>query len=232
MKEFTQIERQRTITATAKPIQPTTKGPIMNIFLLSDSTDYDEHIVLQAHYHCDRHVVKMIAESTQMLVTALHRYDWGDVVESLINDHGLIGTFPCKRLSNSQSQHPCAVWARNRFNNTYYLARLALELCHEHQARYPLSPRHAYFDWLESLVDAMEARAETPEIKYVLPEVFPVAISDRPELRSTATHHQDAVTHYRSYYYRTKRHFATWKRRRVPAWFLREEELFQQKQGL
>lgn len=200
----------------------------MNIFLLSDSTDYDEHIVLQAHYHCDRHVVKMIAESTQMLVTAIPAH--GDLAWELTN-YGLFMD-PCKRLATGHANHPCVRWAKDLVRNTYYLARLALELCHEHQARYPLSPRHAYFDWLESLVDAMDARAEAHEIKYVLPEFFPVAISDRPELRSTATPHQDAVTHYRSYYFRTKRHFATWKRRGVPAWFLREEELFQQKQGL
>ena len=203
----------------------------MNIFLLSDSTDYEEHIALQAQYHCDRHVVKMTAESTQMLVTAIEHPDWYDLRWKLMSDYGLLHP-PCKSLANSHRQHPCGVWTRAQLHTVYYLARLAVELCHEHQLRYPLSPRHAYFDWLESLIDALESFAEAKNVTFQLPTHFPVAISDRPELRSSATLHQEAVTYYRSYYFRTKRHFATWKRRGVPMWFLREQEEWQAKQQI
>ena len=200
----------------------------MNIFLLSDSTDYEEHIALQAQYHCDRHVVKMIAESTQMLVTALYIQPY--LMSELQGNFGLLHV-PCSPLSSGHARHPCVLWTSSSGRTIYYLARLAVELCHEHQLRYPLSPRHAYFDWLESLVDALEAQANNISPAFQLPEKFPVAVSDRPELRSTATPHQEAVTHYRSYYFRTKRHFATWKKRGVPMWFLREQEEWQAKQG-
>jgi len=203
----------------------------MNIFLLSDSTDYEHHLVLQAEYHCDRHVVKMIAESTQLLVTALESPEWHSVSLELMTEYGMLCP-PCKSLSVSQRNHPCAIWARAQLHTIYYLARLAVELCHEHQLRYPLSARHAYFGWLESLVDALESYAESGGKVFKLPEKFPVAISDRPELRSFATPHQEAVTYYRSYYFRTKRHFATWKNRGVPMWFLREQEDWQAKQHI
>lgn len=201
----------------------------MNIFLLSDSTDYDEHIALQAQYHCDRHVVKMIAESTQMLVTALNEELYWQ--QDLQQNFSLLPA-PCKPLGGGHAKHPCVQWTEQLPKHKYYLARLAVELCNEHQLRYPLSPRHAYFDWLESLVEAFERWAEVNDTTYRLPTQFPVAISDRPELRSTATPHQEAVTHYRSYYFRTKRHFATWKKRGVPMWFLREQEEWQAKQQI
>jgi hypothetical protein len=44
----------------------------MNIFLLSYERNAHKHFAEQAAFHCDKHVIKMIAESTQMLVTALH----------------------------------------------------------------------------------------------------------------------------------------------------------------
>lgn len=39
----------------------------MNIFYL------DEDVTLCAQYHCDKHVIKMILESAQILCTVLHQ---------------------------------------------------------------------------------------------------------------------------------------------------------------
>ncbi len=192
----------------------------MNIFILSDSTNYQEHISLQAQYHCDRHVVKMIAESTQMIVTALqpaHRF-------YAINGLDL-GNLPCKPLSAGHANHPCALWTRESFSHFQYLVDLATELCYEHQARYPLSPRHQYMAWLESVAAQLDEMFAFS--KREVPSHFAVAIADMPTLRSTGTPHQEAVGLYRSYYWRQKRFFATWKRRGIPTWFLREQELAQ-----
>lgn len=195
----------------------------MNIFILSDSTNYQEHISHQAQYHCDRHVVKMIAESTQLLVTALDRGILGGLIPAAeVNE--IVRQQPCRPLSAGHANHPCAVWTRDSAVNFQYLTDLALELCYEHQARYPLSPRHQYMAWLEHLALTLNLAFSGDRR---VPTHFAVAVADMPFLRSTGTPHQEAVTHYRAYYYRQKRFFATWKRRPIPTWFLREQELAQ-----
>ena len=197
----------------------------MNIFILSDSTNYQEHISLQAQYHCDRHVVKMIAESTQLLVTALQPNSLLAVIPKAVGMSEVIDNLPCKPLAAGHANHPCAIWTRESAQHFQYLTDLALELCYEHQARYPLSPRHQYMAWLEHLALTLNLAFSMADRK--VPTHFAVAVADMPLLRSTGTPHQEAVSHYRSYYYRQKRFFATWKRRPIPTWFLREQELAQ-----
>lgn len=72
----------------------------MNIFVL------DRDPFKAAEYHCDKHVVKMILETAQILSTVLHAYG----VEGLYKP-----THP---------NHPCVKWAGEtgaNFNWTYYL---------------------------------------------------------------------------------------------------------------
>ena len=66
----------------------------MNIFYL------DKDPVRAAEYHCDKHVVKMILESSQMLCTA-HRLLSG---EDYCNDKGL--------YKLAYKNHPSTKWAR------------------------------------------------------------------------------------------------------------------------
>lgn len=84
----------------------------MNIFYL------DEDLNLNAQYHVDRHVVKMITEQNQLL-SSVH---W---------------------LNNSQApyklthkNHPCAIWARDSLDNYIWLCRMTLSLCKEYTYRY------------------------------------------------------------------------------------------------
>ena len=73
----------------------------MNIFVL------DLNIKKCARYHCDRHVVKMILESAQMLSSALRLNGW---------DHGYKVTHP---------NHPCTIWTRASLSNWKWLRKLA-----------------------------------------------------------------------------------------------------------
>lgn len=217
----------------------------MNIFILSEEREPLVHYQQQAHYHIDKHVVKMIAESVQMLVTSLslppaaqprhadnekhiRHADNEELFNRLAAAPQLANSLPCKPLSAGMTKHPCTIWSAQRIEHTNYLACLALQLCHEHQYRYPLSAQHAYMPWLEALVTELTRLGFGPT--YALPEKFAVAVKD-VDKRSTATSHLAALDIYRSYYVRDKRDFATWKKRMKPVWFILREELMDAKAG-
>ena len=87
----------------------------MNIFFLS--LDPAE----AARLHCDKHVVKMILESCQLLYCA----------------HWMCGTImPSNAYKKTHPNHPCAKWVRESQANYRWLCRLGLELCGEYTFRY------------------------------------------------------------------------------------------------
>ncbi len=86
----------------------------MNIFYL------DHDIELNVQYHCDKHVVKMILESAQLLSSVHHMTGSGN--ESMY------------RLTHKN--HPDAVWARSSIENYAYLISLAILLGEEYTFRY------------------------------------------------------------------------------------------------
>jgi hypothetical protein len=86
---------------------------IMNIFFL------DENPSLSAQYHCDKHVVKMILETSQLLCSVHHVC--GEVE-------------PPYKLAHKN--HPCSVWTRSSLTNYIYLCELGLELSKEYTYRY------------------------------------------------------------------------------------------------
>ena len=90
----------------------------MNIFFL------DENLTLCAQYHCDRHVVKMILESTQILCTVLHT-------------HGVDAVYRPTHL-----KHPCVLWAGKSLDNWLWLKELVVELNQEYQYRFKHSESH------------------------------------------------------------------------------------------
>jgi len=84
----------------------------MNIFFL----DFDTKKC--AEYHCDKHVVKMILETAQLLCGV----------------HWVTGFEAPYKLSHKN--HPCAIWTRTSLSNYLYLCDLGLELCKEYTYRY------------------------------------------------------------------------------------------------
>ena len=96
----------------------------MNIFLL----DYDVKKCAQSHV--DKHVVKMILETAQLLCGAHHVIGTTDVPYKL-----------------SHKNHPCSIWVRDSLTNYLYLCELGLELCYEYTYRY--GKRHKSQDVIE-----------------------------------------------------------------------------------
>jgi hypothetical protein len=82
----------------------------MNIFVL------DEHPVVAAQMQCNKHVVKMIVESAQLLCTAFPN-----------------GTMP---YMHTHFNHPCAAWVRKSRDNFSWLQLHAEALCIDYTKRY------------------------------------------------------------------------------------------------
>jgi hypothetical protein len=87
----------------------------MNIFVLNENPK------LAAQDQCDKHVVKMILESAQLLCSAHH-------------------IFPNSDLSHlyklTHKNHPCSIWTRQSKQNYEWLCSHALALCEEYTFRY------------------------------------------------------------------------------------------------
>lgn len=84
----------------------------MNIFIL------DKNPILVARYHCDKHVVKMVLETAQILSTVLSKYD--------------IGT----EYKPTHPNHPCNIWAAENSYNLLFTAKIGIALANEYTFRY------------------------------------------------------------------------------------------------
>lgn len=168
----------------------------MNIFIL----DWD--VKRCAQYHVDKHVVKMILETAQLLCGVHHMTDQVPT------------KYPTSTLQVpyklSHKNHPCAVWARQSLSNYLYLCELGLELCYEYTYRY--GKRHKSQDVIEWCL------INKPQIKDIGFTEPAKAMPDEYKVKSV-------VESYRNYYCGAKSGFASWKGREVPMWFDKKIEL-------
>jgi hypothetical protein len=103
----------------------------MNIFFLHLSPKK------AAEYHCDKHVVKMIIETAQLLYTAHWLLDPDELPENA--------------YKKAHVNHPCAIWARKTVCNYMWLASLGWWLCKEYSYRYGEDKVHktqSHIEWL------------------------------------------------------------------------------------
>lgn len=84
----------------------------MNIFVL------DTDPVIAAQQMVDKHVVKMIVETAQILASVNH-------------DHGNVVTY-----KQTHKNHPCTVWAGKSKSNYDWLQKHGVALCNEYTHRY------------------------------------------------------------------------------------------------
>lgn len=107
----------------------------MNIFILSECPKE------AARLQINKHVVKMILETAQLLCTTVH----------LVSE---IET-PYKP---THKNHPCSIWARESKENFLWLVEHGLELCDEYTRRYgKVHKSKAVIEWcFENLPSNME----------------------------------------------------------------------------
>lgn len=160
----------------------------MNIFLLNKDP------VIAAQQHCDKHVVKMVLETAQMLCT-VHR-----ILDVYVPDN-----FYRKTHEN----HPCTVWVRKTDSNYNWAYQLFIALCNEYTFRYDkvhLSDQK-FREELQYPPENIVSGPLTP---------FPKAMKAYPDIAKIP----DPVKAYQEFYIADKAHFAVWEKGRpAPAWW-------------
>jgi hypothetical protein len=162
----------------------------MNIFAVDDDPQ------IAARSLCDKHVVKMLLESSQMLCTA----------------HHLLGSerHPGYWLKAAHWNHPCSAWARKTGGNYIWLAEHGMELCAEYSFRYGRihkCEREGLIRWLLATLPAgIDHGERTPFVQAMLEEY----------------RREDSIEAYRAYYLGAKRRMLVWTRREPPAWVPQE----------
>jgi hypothetical protein len=159
----------------------------MNIFFL------DFNPQKAAEYHCDKHVVKMILETAQLLYSA----HWELAPTGL----------PEGAYRKTHVNHPCAIWVRESLSNYRWLADLGYWLCREYRFRYgnKTHKTEAHILWLRANHPAGIVDIGATPPRQAMPDEYK---------------HPDPVTAYRIYYVENKlmlRGIVKYTRRKYPS---------------
>jgi len=165
----------------------------MNIFYL------DKDPRLAAEFHNDKHVVKMILESAQLLSTAHRVLDGTDGVLPDERDNVL--------YKATHKNHPSALWVRRELDHYRWVHDLLYYLIGEYRFRYGKS--HACERLQPYLLDAPKN----------IPMDGAFIMEDPPQCMPDDCKREDTVEAYRTYYAAHKYHIANWKKRGQPEWW-------------
>ena len=160
----------------------------MNIFIL------DENPVIAAQAQCDKHVVKMVLESAQMLSTTHH------LLDDVPNDSVF--------YKPVHKNHPCTIWTRESSGNYLWHFLHFTALCHEYQHRY--GKIHKTDQRLRSTLSKLPAN-----ITHGPRTPFALALGDNADCLCDS-----AIETYRAYYQTKQQQFnMRWTKRAIPSWF-------------
>jgi hypothetical protein len=181
----------------------------MNIFILSNDP------VEAAQLQCDKHIVKMIVESAQMLSTA-HRMLDGTVKKGPSKSGKSISkywTLPDERenvlYKAVHMSHPCTVWTMKSNNNYNWHYIHFTALCEEYTYRY--GKIHSTDTLLRNV---LESPPNNIPVGYFTPQ--PLAMQSNPECMFP----NDIVKSYRMFYQTKQERFKmAWTNRNIPGWF-------------
>lgn len=147
----------------------------MNIFFL------DRDPKEAAKFHCDRHVVKMILETAQILSAVHDRY----------------GTHKEGMYKPTHKNHPSTLWAGDSEANYYWLLLLGYALCGEYTRRYGKVHKTEAI-----LLDKLYAPPKNiPKKPFV----------DPPQCMPDECKAEDTIEAYQNYYRMKKAYMAKWK---------------------
>ena len=155
----------------------------MNIFYL------DNNPIQCAQEHCDKHVVKMVVETAQLLSTA----------DRVLDN----STTPIYKIAHKN--HPSAIWCRTTTENYKWLYKLLIALLDEYEFRYEKS--HKCWSLIPYLT--------RPPTNLIIGDFNPPppAMPDEYKVKN------DVIQSYRNYYKGAKYSFASWRKRPIPQWF-------------
>lgn len=166
----------------------------MNIFVL------DEDPVLANQYACDKHCVKMVLESCQILSTAAQ-----------------LNKLPADNLYKAtHAKHPSVLWAATSWANFEWLLNFTIQQFNEYTYRY--GKQHKSYKIIQHILDNLDYFKS--HFNNDLPlSVPPRAMPDQYKVFSTNKSWADVVQSYRNYYVGDKSKFAKWKARPIPDWY-------------
>lgn len=171
---------------------------------------------LAAQSLVDKHVVKMILESAQLLSTAHRVLDGIQEIESKYVE----GSLPPRyrkvkvwKLNDARENvlykathinHPSAIWCRQSIGNYDWLVEHFFALCEEYTYRY--EKKHKCYD--------MGYMLQSPphNLKEYEPTPFVCAMPDQYKIS------YDPVENYREYYRVAKKDLHKWTKREEPGW--------------
>ena len=148
----------------------------MNIFHLHKNPE------ICASYHCDKHVVKMILETGQMLSTAYQRHCGID--EQLYKP-----TYP---------HHPMTIWVGDSLGNYMWSIDLLGHLLNQYRHRYH-NKIHKTGRILNNIICLNEKIKDKFDVKIFTPP---------PQCMPDEYKHEDYITAYKQYYVGEKKRFA------------------------
>jgi len=177
----------------------------LNIFYL------DEDPKQCAEWMVDKHVVKMILETAQLLSTAHRVMDGVESIDTSSGRKKKVYTLNDSRdytlYSATHINHPSAVWARQSVSNYNWLVDHLFALSGEYTYRY--GKTHLTMQKLGYVI-------QSPP--YNLKEY------DMTPMPSCMDHQfivsDDPITNYRNYYKVGKARMHSWKKREAPSWIL------------
>jgi hypothetical protein len=185
----------------------------MNIFYLH--TDTKEC----AKQHLDKHVVKMILESAQLLSTAHRLLDGIEtpIEVRLYDDDGVTYKSRKKTIwllgdsrepilySATHRNHPSAIWARQSVENYNWLVDHFFALMAEYTHRY--SKQHKCFGELSYMLQSPPKNLQEYDMTQM-----PSCMAEEYIVSA------DPITIYRNYYKQGKSHLHKWTNRDKPEW--------------
>jgi hypothetical protein len=156
----------------------------------------------------DRHVVKMILESAQLLSTAHRVLDGKEWVDSSsgrrIKRFALNDEREYVMYKSTHINHPSAIWVRQSVENYLWLVEHFEALLNEYTYRY--NKKHKCYDMLYML--------QSPPLQLKVWDATPM-ICAMPDEYQTST---DPVENYRNYYRVGKSSMHKWSGRGSPDW--------------
>lgn len=184
----------------------------MNIFVLSfDPKD-------AAEQHCDKHVIKMILETTQLLYmcwSVCGQDNWRQYLEDQLQQNQTLKAmeqnnqkvnFKTYKCGKGHTNHPCSKWVRESKDNYVWLTKLGLALCDEKMHRWPNNKPHSCLGHLEILSQNIP-----DNIPHVPQTPFALAMPNEYKIES-------CIESYRAYYNNDKRSMFKWTNRPAPEW--------------
>lgn len=180
----------------------------MNIFYLSKDP------VQAAQYMVDKHCVKMILESAQLLSTAHRVLDGQETVGIRINTETgkarkvkawvLPDERDSKVYSATHINHPSAIWCRQSVENYNWLVDHFHALMDEYTFRYGKTHKSKEMAWWVSSPPKNLQEYDATPVLCAMDEKYIIS--------------EDPVENYRNYYRNGKAHLFHWTKREKPEW--------------